>query len=90
MIQLFHKCFIWLIILIIPSDSQYISGGFTINKNQYTLRWEVFGPYVTFRAVAKGTGFVGFGISPKGTMEGADLFISGMYENGTAYAIVRL
>ena len=71
-------------------ESQLIRGGFTINDNQYTLRWEVHHPFITFRAIARGTGFVGFGLSPKGTMEAADIFISGMYDNGTVYAIVSL
>jgi len=70
-------------------QSGYISGGFTINRDQYTLRWDVHHPFITFKAIARGTGFVGFGLSPKGTMEGSDLFISGMYDNGTVYAIVR-
>jgi len=80
---------LWLLGLVILSDSQYVSGGFTVNDSQYTLRWEVLGPYVTFRAVARGTGYVGFGISPGGTMVEADLFVSGVYDNGTTYAIVR-
>jgi len=86
----FVLSFLSLFFTVQSAYSQYISGGFTVNDNQYTLRWEVFGPFVTFRAIARGTGFLGFGLSPKGTMEGADFFISGMYDNGTIYAVVSL
>jgi hypothetical protein len=70
-------------------QSQHIHGGFTVNGNQYSLRWDVNGHFITFRATARGTGFVGFGLSPKGTMEESDLFIAGMHNNGTVYAMVN-
>lgn len=71
--------------------AQYpIRGGFTINDNKYTLLWEVHWDYISFQAMAKGSGYVGFGISPTGKgMDGSDLFISGVFANGTVYGHVR-
>ncbi|XP_035712002.1 DBH-like monooxygenase protein 1 [Folsomia candida] len=65
----------------------HVRGGFTINNGQYVLTWEVRGGIAYFRAVAKGNGYVGFGLSPRGTMEASDLFLSGMHANGSVYAI---
>jgi hypothetical protein len=43
---------------------------------------------VEFEIEVETTGYVGFGISPNGGMVGADIFIGGVYENGTSYHFV--
>jgi hypothetical protein len=54
---------------------------------RYMLRWEVDFPtnQITYEVVVKTLGYVGFGISPTGGMIGADIFIGGVYPNGTTY-----
>jgi len=56
-----------------------------------TLSWDLSNNQteITFQLWAQTTGFVGFGISPHGGMAGADIFIAGVYPNGTAYSFVR-
>jgi len=45
---------------------------------------------ITIRLWAQTTGYVGFGISPNGGMAGADIFIAGIYSNGTTYSYVSM
>jgi hypothetical protein len=81
--------------LITPNSGSYVEhsfghyasihGGFTIDDNRYTLTWDVNHGWITFTATARTAGFVGFGISPGAVMEIQDLFVAGMYENGTVY-----
>ncbi|ODM98277.1 DBH-like monooxygenase protein 1 [Orchesella cincta] len=56
-----------------------------IREGEYTLEWEVDNENITVTAVAKTLGYVGFGISPFGTMMDADIVLSGRYSNGTGY-----
>lgn len=44
---------------------------------------------VTFEIEASTTGYVGFGISPYGSMTGADIFIGGVGANGVPYFSVN-
>jgi len=52
------------------------------------LSWELNAEEteITFELWAETTGYVGFGISPQGGMAGADIFIAGVYSNGTTYS----
>ncbi|CAL8110020.1 unnamed protein product [Orchesella dallaii] len=56
-------------------------------SGNYLLSWEVdlTEKKITFEAEVATLGFVGLGISPSGSMAGADIFIAGVYENGTTY-----
>ena len=44
---------------------------------------------VTFEVTAKTKGFIGFGISPKGGMKGADIVIGGVDNEGKPYFTVK-
>ncbi|CAL8110024.1 unnamed protein product [Orchesella dallaii] len=56
-------------------------------SGSYILSWEVDLPEsrITFEVKVATLGYVGFGISPSGSMAGADIFIAGVYENGSSY-----
>jgi len=43
---------------------------------------------MTFELSVNTIGYVGFGISPKGGMRGADIFVAGVHANGTVYSSV--
>ncbi|CAL8107981.1 unnamed protein product [Orchesella dallaii] len=57
-------------------------------QGDYLLSWNVdlAKGEVTFEVEAITTGYVGFGISPTGSMAGADIFIAGVNEDKTTYA----
>lgn len=42
---------------------------------------------ITFQLVVNTTGWVGFGFSPNGGMQGSDLVIGGLDTNGTYFAV---
>ncbi|CAL8133761.1 unnamed protein product [Orchesella dallaii] len=56
-------------------------------SGSYILSWEVDlkKQRITFEAEVATLGYIGLGISPNGNMAGADLFIGGVYKNGTKY-----
>ena len=60
--------------------------------NRYTFGWEVDGArnMITFDVKVKTLGFVGFGIASKANMDGADIVIGGVFQNGTSYFTVSL
>jgi hypothetical protein len=55
------------------------------------LGWEVSSnsEEITFEIEAKTTGYVGFGVSPQGSMLDADIFIAGVDNNGVPYHSVN-
>jgi hypothetical protein len=59
------------------------------DDGKYILAWEVDGDTITFEVEVETTGYVGFGISPFGSMTGADIFIAGVGEDGKPYSTVR-
>lgn len=64
-----------------------------LEKNgKYLVEWEAYTDTQTiiFELTAESTGFVGFGISPVGGMDGADIIIGGVYANGSYYFSVRI
>jgi hypothetical protein len=72
-------------ILALPNLIQLDDDG------QIVLAWEANHEteQVVFEIEANTTGYVGFGISPQGSMAGADIFIAGVFPNGTSYYSVR-
>lgn len=62
------------------------------HKGRITLAWDVdrTAERITFEIIAKPVGWVGFGISPQGSMDGADIFIAGVDGNGVPYHSVML
>jgi len=60
------------------------------DAGKVTMSWEVdeVERSITFEIEAETTGYVGFGISPQGSMTGADIFIAGVANNGTPYSSV--
>ncbi|OXA49591.1 DBH-like monooxygenase protein 1 homolog [Folsomia candida] len=54
-------------------------------EGRYLLRWDVVQDTIEFQVEAETLGFVGFGISPSGTMTGADIFIAGVRTDGSTY-----
>ncbi|ODM94234.1 DBH-like monooxygenase protein 1 [Orchesella cincta] len=56
-------------------------------QGNYLLSWDVnlAAGKITFEVEAPTLGYVGFGISPSGNMIGADIFIGGVYSNGSTY-----
>jgi hypothetical protein len=44
---------------------------------------------IEFELSAETKGYVGFGLSPTGGMNGSDMIIAGVYKNGTGYFSVR-
>lgn len=60
------------------------------DEGKVFLAWEFDNEtdIITFEMEVATTGFVGFGISPGGSMTGADIFIAGVHDNGTSYALV--
>ncbi|MBN3287156.1 MOXD2 protein, partial [Polyodon spathula] len=43
---------------------------------------------ITFQLACKTSGWVGFGLSPSGKMDGADIVLGGVNPNGTTYFTV--
>lgn len=54
---------------------------------KYLLSWSVnhYLEEITFEVEVETKGYVGFGVSPSGSMAGADIFIAGVHDNGTSY-----
>jgi hypothetical protein len=61
------------------------------DEGKVVLAWEYeeSTEIITFELEVETTGFVGIGISPTGSMKGADIYIAGVYPNGTNYSFVR-
>jgi hypothetical protein len=55
---------------------------------KFILGWEILGDEIIFEVEVATLGYVGFGISPNGGMRDADIFIAGVFPNGTSYAQV--
>src|SRR5688572_25165014 len=67
------------------------SGSQSLDLSEgFHLEWEVDSSHerVTFLVVGETLGYVGFGISPNGGMDGADMVIGGVLPNGFAYISV--
>ena len=56
---------------------------------QVTLKWGFSNVFqnITFQLSVNTTGWVGFGLSPKGNMIGADIVIGGVESNGTYFKV---
>jgi len=56
-------------------------------SGRIVLSWELGDDKsaITFELWAQTLGYVGFGLSPNGGMAGADIFIAGVFPNGTPY-----
>ncbi len=61
------------------------------SNRKYLLEWEAYTDIQTivFELTVATVGHVGFGISPIGGMNRADIIIGGIHSNGTAYFSVR-
>jgi hypothetical protein len=57
----------------------------------YMITWmiEEGSDRIEFELSAETKGYVGFGLSPTGGMNGSDMIIAGVYKNGTGYFSVR-
>jgi len=63
----------------------------TLDPNRkFHLQWEtnLKTKRITFIIAAETLGYVGFGISPNGGMDGADMVIGGVHPNGFSYVTV--
>lgn len=65
------------------------SGVHIIKPGEYLLEWEISAGNLTVTATAKTLGFVGFGLSPYGSMMEADVIFAGRHANGTGYVQVK-
>lgn len=79
--------------LILPEDSniKLVNVEKLDDDGKIILAWEVdlTKETIVFEIEAATLGYVGFGISPQGSMEGADILIAGVLEDGTPYFSVR-
>lgn len=66
------------------------SGVHIVKPGEYLLEWDVSDGNLTVTATAKTLGFVGFGLSPYGSMMEADVIFAGRYANGTGYVQVKI
>ena len=76
---------------IVRKDSRIGKNIETLDDDgKVTLAWEVDEAtgIITFEIEAQTLGYVGFGISPQGSMTGADIFIAGVDPDGKPYATV--
>jgi hypothetical protein len=48
------------------------------SEDKYHVSWEVVDGNITFEVTVNTTGFIGFGISERGSMAGADIIIGGV------------
>lgn len=78
------------IFVILALVSTAFAGISVIKPGEYQLEWEVSAGNLTVTATAKTLGFVGFGISPWGSMMEADLVFAGRHANGTGYVQVSI
>lgn len=60
------------------------------NEGKVWLGWEFDNEtdLILFEMEVETTGYVGLGISPSSSMAGADIFIAGVFDNGTSYGMV--
>lgn len=60
-------------------------------NGKYLLEWEAYTDTQTivFELTVATAGYIGFGISPIGGMDGGDIIIGGVHPNGTVYFSVR-
>lgn len=58
-------------------------------EHQVCLKWgfDDLQGHITFQLVVNTTGWVGFGFSPNGDMQGSDLVIGGVDSSGTYFAV---
>ncbi|XP_064638025.1 DBH-like monooxygenase protein 2 homolog [Lineus longissimus] len=69
-----------------PSPSRpYPNQKIMDSNGNYHLYWLYDHTSITFEIIAKTTGYIGLGWSPKGGMANGDIIISGVYANGTDY-----
>lgn len=61
------------------------------DKGRFNISWEVDNAkeLITFEVDAATNGYVGFGLFPTGSMEGADIFYAGVWDNGSSYHVVK-
>jgi len=60
----------------INSNSYFANTAVLRSPDVYTLSWNYTNEDITFKAVAKTNGWVGFGISPNGGMENSDMILA--------------
>jgi len=90
-------CFSYLIILheinAVPTlkASKSIQEELELNP-KYKIAWRIDegSDKIEFDLIVQSTGYVGFGLSPTGGMDGADMIIAGVLDNGTVYFSVRI
>ena len=74
----------------VPTPSETFSSSTALVKDDiYHLFWKSDNMSITFEVHAKVKGWVGFGLSPTGSMENADIVI-GWVKDGVSYFKVRL
>lgn len=56
-------------------------------NGKFVVEWEtdLDNDTITFEVTAATTGFVGFGLSPSGGMQGSDIIVGGIDPNGNSY-----
>jgi len=79
-----------LVTFVIQGHGEYTQHRHEAFSEDYDVDWDIDYDLekVLFNVAVRTEGFVGFGISPNGGMAGADIFIAGVYPNGTTYASV--
>ena len=77
-------------LLAVPTPSETFSSSTPLVKDDiYHLFWKSDNTSITFEVHAKVKGWVGFGLSPNGAMENADIVI-GWVKDGVSYFKVRV
>lgn len=69
-------------------QSPLISHAILDDNGKFNISWDHSAEFIVFQVVAATTGYIGFGLSPTGSMTGADIFHAGVWDNGTAYHFV--
>ena len=90
-----EQCLI--VVLICSVSFQAVLGAaasraeYLVPNGKYVVSWETDteatkqNQSIVFKVDVETLGYVGFGISPKGGMTGADIVIGGVFPNGTSY-----
>ena len=67
----------------IDSSTFFVNNATLMGPDQYLLYWNYTSTDITFKAVVKTTGWLGFGISPNGGMPYSDLVVAYLNQNGS-------
>lgn len=89
---LFFIVLTWVTLSAFGSDSDKSRNAVLDGEGKYEIRWEVNDEekMVTFDLKVRTKGWVGFGISSSGKMNGSDIVIGGVDPNGKPYFQVSI